>query len=106
MPTRDKRKWLAPANDLVRRCLRVHLRLYAAAAFLIILGNIFAADTVWFVWPILAWGFFVVLHGIYVKSISVDGRWAQQRARRVAANAYDASHIEDIGKRYRDRTPE
>lgn len=94
---------MAAANHTPRRSLQIHLRVYAAVAALFVIGNLVMADGAWFLWPVLAWGFFVFLHYMYVKSLTIDNRWAQRRARDVTETAYDAGHIDDIRKRYRDR---
>lgn len=93
---------MAARTDHARRLLHIHLRVYAGVAALFVIGNLALADGVWLLWPVLVWGFFAFLHYLYVKSLTIDGRWAQRRARDVTEHAYDAGHIEDIRKRYRD----
>lgn len=88
-----------------RRPLRIHIRIFGIAVALFVLGNTLLADETWFMWPVLVWGFVLFLHYLYVKSRTIDNRWAQQRARDVAEHAYDAGHIEDIRERYREPPP-
>ena len=87
-----------------RRYLRIHLGVYAAAATLSIVLDVVAADALRFLWGVLVWGFLVFLHYMYVKTVTIDNGWARRRARDVTEKAYDAGHIEDIRKRYRDRS--
>lgn len=93
---------MATTNRNARRYLRIHLRAYAAAAVPFVIVNLVAAGGGWFFWPVVVWGVFVIVHYMYVKSLTIDNGWAQRRARDVTGKAYDAGHIEDIHKRYRD----
>jgi len=88
------------------RFLKLHLWLFSSAVAVLVVGNLVAGTDTWLVWPALIWGFVVVLHALYAKSVRVDSRWAEQRARDVAETACDAGHIEDIRKRYRDPKPD
>ncbi len=94
-----------PADHDPQRALRIHARIFGAAAALFVAGNMALAAETWLIWPVLVWGFVLFLHYLYVKSRTVDNRWASQRARDVAGHAYDAGHIEDIRDRYRDPPP-
>ena len=58
-----------------------------------------------FVWPILVWGFVLILHFMYVRSLNVDDDWASNRAADVSQHAYDAGHIDIIRKRYENDAP-
>lgn len=93
---------MAGVDHKARRSLQIHSRVYAAVTALFVIGNLVLANGAWFLWPVLAWGFFVFIHYLYVKSLTIDNRWVQRRARDVTETAYDAGHIEDIRKRYRD----
>lgn len=94
---------MTATNRNARRYFRIHLRAYAAGAVLFVIVNFVAAGGWRFLWTVFAWGFLVFVHYMYVKSMTIDNGWAQRRARDVTGKAYDAGHIEDIQKRYRDR---
>lgn len=45
----------------------VHLAVYVAVMVLLVFINMFTSPSeIWFVWPLIGWGFAVVLHGVRV----------------------------------------
>ena len=82
------------------RYLSQHVSAFAVAAVIFLLVDLVATDGWWFFWPVLVWGFVVLLHYLYVKSISIDDDWAAERSREIRYKAYDLSHIEDIRQRH------
>jgi hypothetical protein len=85
--------------------LRPHACAYGLGSVIFLVVDLLASEGRWFYWPVLVWGFVVLLHYIYVKSVSIDTDWAARRTTEVADRAYDLSHIEDIRKRYEGAAP-
>lgn len=56
----------------------VHAAVYAAVMALLVLINLLTLPgSIWFVWPLMGWGFAVALHGVQVylladKSVVID----------------------------------
>jgi hypothetical protein len=94
----ERDRTAAEADKL--RFFRLHARAYGLGAAILILVDLAVSGGWWFFWPVLAWGFLVLVHYLYLKSIRVDGDWADERATRVLDKAYDLGHIEDIRQRY------
>ena len=45
----------------------VHAAVYAAVMVLLVIINLVTSpDDIWFIWPLIGWGFAVVLHGLRV----------------------------------------
>ena len=45
----------------------VHVSVYAAVMTLLVLINLMSSPgTLWFIWPLIGWGFAVALHGVRV----------------------------------------
>ena len=87
------------------RLFRLHAGAYAFGAAVLVLVDLTVTGEWWFFWPVLVWGLVVLLHYLYLKSMRVDSRWAEERAGRILDKAYDLGHIEDIQKRYEDTKP-
>jgi len=66
---------------------------------LMFLVNLVAIGGIWLFWPAVIWGVALVAHYMYVKSLSVDDDWADEKAADIFANASDRSHIESIHER-------
>ena len=101
---RGERDWTAAEADKLR-FFRLHARAYALGAAILILVDLAVSGGWWFFWPVLAWGFLVLVHYLYLKSIRVDSHWAEERATRILDKAYDLGHIEDIRQRYEGENP-
>ncbi len=84
------------------RYLRPHASAFVVVTAIVVLVDLVAFDGWWFFWPVLIWGFAVLVHYLYVKSISTDDRWAAQRSSDIRYRAYDLSHIEDIRHRHEE----
>ena len=82
------------------RVFRLHAVAYALGSALLVLVDFAVTVGWWFFWPVVAWGLLVLVHFLYLKSIRVDSRWAEERASRILDKAYDLGHIEDIHQRY------
>ena len=82
------------------RFFRLHALVYALGAAVLVLVDFAVTGGWWFFWPVMAWGLLVLVHFLYLKSIRVDSRWAEERASRILDKAYDLGHIEDIRQRY------
>ncbi len=56
----------------------IHAGVYAAVMVLLVIINfVTSPQSIWFVWPLIGWGFAVVLHGVRVflladKNVIVD----------------------------------
>lgn len=87
------------------RSFRIHLFAYGAGAAAFLLVALMSSDVSWFFWPAIVWGALVAFHYMYVKSLTIDNRWADRRAADVVEKAYDLGHIEDIHKRHDDPPP-
>jgi hypothetical protein len=61
--------------------------------------NIATGRPWWALWPLLATGLALGLHYILSKALTVDERWAEERARDLTIKSYDRSHIESIRDR-------
>jgi hypothetical protein len=83
------------------RGLRRHAIAYAVVNGLAIAINLLTLGSPWAVWLLLGWGIGLAAHALYVKTVSIDDRWATSRAKELQERAYDAGHIEDIECRYR-----
>lgn len=66
---------------------------------ILFLVNLVAIGGIWLSWPAVIWGVALVAHYMYVKSLSVDDGWADEKAADIFANASDRSHIESIHQR-------
>ncbi len=86
------------------RGFRVHVVAYAIGNGFLVLIDLLTPGSWWFFWPMFGWGIGVAMHWLYVKGVNIDDEWAEQRTEDIRQKAYDAGHIEDIGKRY-ERTP-
>ena len=84
---------------------RLHALVYVLGAAGLMLVDLAFTDGWWFFWPVLVWGLVVLVHYLYLKSVYVDSRWADERADRVLDKAYDLGHIEDIHQRYEGTKP-
>ena len=78
------------------RYLSSHACAFGVAVVIALLVDLIATDGWWFFWPGLVWGIILLVHYLYVKSISIDDEWAAERSSEVKYRAYDLSHIEDI----------
>ncbi len=82
------------------RGFRVHVVAYAIGSGLLVLIDLLTPGSWWFFWPMFGWGIGVATHWLYVESVNIDDEWAERRTEDIRQKAYDAGHIEDIGKRY------
>jgi hypothetical protein len=98
-------KDVTDAGPDVLRFFRLHARVYALGVAVLFLVDLAVTGGWWFFWPVLAWGFLVLLHYLYLKSIRVDSDWADERTTRILDKAYDLGHIEDIRQRYEGANP-
>jgi hypothetical protein len=98
-----------PAKQRIRaRGLRIHILVYVLAN-----GGLIALDLLtpgerwfywplmapgerWFYWPLMAWGAVLGGHYFFVKSVSAEEEWADQRAMRLHDKSYDVGHIDAI----------
>ena len=87
------------------RVFRLHAVAYALGSGLLVFVDFAVTGGWWFFWPVMAWGLLVLVHFLYLKSIRVDSRWAEERASRILDKAYDLGHIEDIHQRYDSGKP-
>ena len=94
-----KGNWDAP------RYFQLHLRAYVLGTVVLVLIDSMAFEGWWFFWPIMVWGILVLLHGLYVKTVHVNLKWAEERTEDVRLSAYDLGHIESIEQRYKDGPP-
>ena len=88
------------AQRAATKHLRLHALAYGVGVVVSFLVALTLSEVSWFFWPAIVWGAFVAFHYMYVKSISIDNRWADHRASEVVVKAYDLGHIEDIQKRH------
>lgn len=93
------------ADPDVLRYFRLHVLVYVLGTAVLVLLDLALSEGWWFFWPSLGWGFLVLLHYLYLKSIRVDSQWAEDRAAQILDKAYDLGHIEDIHQRYEDANP-
>jgi len=96
---------MTKASRDARRYFNLHLRAYLLGTAVLILIDLMAFEGWWFFWPIMVWSILVFLHGIYVKSVHVNLKWAEERTLDVRLGAYDLGHIESIEDRYKDGPP-
>jgi hypothetical protein len=72
----------------------VHASVYAAVMVLLVLVNLVTSPRqMWFVWPLIGWGFAVALHGARVflladKNVLID-KMTEQELRRSSAGEID-----------------
>lgn len=73
-------------------------------AFLVVNGALHVANILmgarwWAFWPLFGWGVVFLAHYLYVKTISVDQAWVDERAEELRYKSYDLGHIRDIEDR-------
>lgn len=72
----------------------VHAGVYAAVMILLVFINLVTSpDAIWFVWPLIGWGFAVVLHGVRVflladKNVVIE-KLTERELRRSSAGKID-----------------
>lgn len=72
----------------------VHAAIYAAVMVLLVLINVLTLPgTIWFIWPLIGWGFAVALHGVRVylladKTVVLDAL-TERELRQGAAHKTD-----------------
>ena len=72
----------------------VHASVYAAVMVLLVLINLVTSPgEIWFVWPLIGWGFAVVLHGVRVflledKNVVIE-KLTERELRRTTAGEID-----------------
>ena len=72
----------------------VHAGVYAAVMVLLVVVNLVTSpEAIWFIWPLIGWGFAVALHGVRVflladKNVVLDA--LTERELRHSANRTDA----------------
>ena len=94
-----------PACRLERA--RVHYRRHRNA-FLVVNGalhviNVYMGAPWWAFWPLFAWGVVFLAHFLYVRTITVDEAWVDERAEELRYKSYDLGHIRDIEERVEKR---
>jgi hypothetical protein len=72
----------------------VHAAVYAAVMVLLVLINVLTLpETIWFIWPLIGWGFAVALHGVRVYLLAdrsdVLDALTERELRHMAANKTD-----------------
>ena len=85
-----------------RRAVRIfprHLRVFVVVMGLLLLYNLIGGAGNWLFWLMVIWGSALVLHYMYVKSLSVDDDWANDKASDILDNASDRGHMESILER-------
>jgi hypothetical protein len=85
--------------------LRLHIRIYAVAAVLLIVVDKLTGPALWSFWPLIAWGGVLAVHFFAVKSLFVDEDWVEERARELHDKSYDFGHIDDIRDRIDSADP-
>ena len=72
----------------------VHAAVYAAVMVLLVLVNVLTLPgTIWFIWPLIGWGFAVALHGVRVclladKAVVLDAL-TERELRHIEAHKTD-----------------
>ena len=82
------------------QAFRKHVVAFAGVNCALFVIDLLTPGSWWFFWPMLGWGAALAFHYMYLKGAGVDEGWADRKAREIRHKAYDASHIEDIDKRY------
>ncbi len=77
-------------------------------AFVLVNGALHVVNVVtgapwWAFWPLVAWGVVFLVHFLYVRTISVDEAWVDERAEELRYKSYDLGHIRDIEARVEKR---
>ena len=54
----------------------------------------------WLFWLMCGWSVALLVHWLYAKSLAVDEKWAERRAREVQYKSYDFGHIQQIKAAY------
>ena len=89
-------------EGIVRRArtLRVHFLAFAAVSIVLFTVDLVLFESLWFYWPVMAWGAVFGAHALYCKSLSVDDDWAERRSNMIHDKSYDIGHIRDIEASY------
>ncbi len=82
------------------RIFRLHVQSFAVGGLVLVLAGIAAQERWFFFWSALVWGFLLILHYFYIKSLHISDDWADEHANKVTDKAYDVSHIESLRERY------
>ena len=84
------------------RLLRRHMYLFLGINGALWLIDRLTPGTQWFYWPLAIWGVGLAAHYLFVKSMSIDESWAEERTAQLRQKSYDLGHIEAIEKAYND----
>ena len=95
---------LAPAawRSRLARSFRWHGAAFVAVNLVLTAANAVSGPPWWALWPLLATGLLLAAHYFCRKALTVDERWAEERALELNLKSYDRSHIEDIKSRQAD----
>ena len=80
--------------------LAAGLRWHLLGFVLVVITLLAMTAPAWLWWSVCGWSVLLLIHWLYVKSISVDTAWIDRRAREVQYKSYDFSHIQLIKKSY------
>ena len=82
--------------ETLSTAFRYHRLAYVVSCVLVVLVNILLSGAGWLFWVLFAWGIVFAVHFFFVKSISVDDDWVDERTQDLRERSYDLGHIEDI----------
>lgn len=80
------------------RTFKQHLVAYVALNVVLTGINIYTGAPWWAVWPLLIWGFLLMLHFLIYRATSVEDAWVEERMLDLRSKSYDMGHIDDIRK--------
>lgn len=75
---------------------RRHLQAFLLVNALLAAINIYTGPPWWTFWPLLVWGFVLLLHFLFHRARAVDEAWVEERTQEVRSRSYDVSHMDEI----------
>jgi len=88
---------------LSARDFRLHAWVFCTGVAALALANWLSGGPWWSFWPIAAWSVAFGAHYLVYKARATDERWARERAADLRSKSYDASHIDSIEERYKEK---
>jgi hypothetical protein len=92
-------------RDRLVRSFRWHVWSFSAINLGLTGINILLGRPWWAFWPLVATGLALGVHFMLAKALTVDERWAEERARDLTVKSYDRGHIESIRERQEQSDP-
>ncbi len=90
------------SNHALERSLRYHTIFFVLVNTLLVVADYLSNFDYWSIWLLFGWGLALSVHFFFVKSMTVDDAWVDERSDGLAEKSYDFEHIEDIRTRMQE----